>query len=162
MKRLVWIDVIVLASLYLVRVLIGGYAAAISISAWLLAFTLFVFVGLAVLKRYSELAGLAPGSSGGRAYRHDDAPVLLAFGSASSMVGVLVLAQYLNSDAVRALYAHEQVLWLACPVMVYWQARLWTLASRGLVRSDPLLFATSDPVSLACAAVMLALVVLAA
>jgi 4-hydroxybenzoate polyprenyltransferase len=160
LKRVIWLDVVVLAALHVLRVVIGGLATGIEISAWLLGFALFMFVGLAAMKRYAEMVRRGLGTPH-RAYRGEDHLALLALGGAASMVSVLVLAQYLNSSAVRTLYAHEQMLWLCCPVLIYWMGRLWTLSVRGALRSDPLLFAVRDGASWACAVAMALAIALA-
>jgi 4-hydroxybenzoate polyprenyltransferase len=160
LKRVIWLDVVVLAALHVLRVVVGGLATGIEISAWLLGFALFMFVGLAAMKRYAEMVRRGLGTPY-RAYGGTDHTALLALGGAASMVSVLVLAQYLNSAAVRSLYTHERMLWLCCPVLIYWLGRLWTLSARGVVRSDPLLFAVRDGASWACAVAMAVAIVLA-
>lgn len=147
LKRELWLDVLALAALYVLRVAAGAFAIAVPLSPWLLGFALFLFVGLAMMKRYGELAMANGEGLDGRAYRAIDAPVVLAFGAASALTAVVVLALYVQSDDVRALYARPQLLWLAAPALLYWQARLWTLAGRGLLRADPILFALRDPAS---------------
>jgi len=163
LKRVAWLDVLVLAALYTLRVLAGAFAIAVLPSEWLLAFAMFVFVSLAALKRYAELRAHGAGQLAGRGYLAGDAPMVLAFGAAAGVAAVLVLALYTSSDAVQPLYASPGWLWLACPLLWYWLARIWTLAHRGALRGDPVLFALRDGPSLAVAgafAVVLALAVL--
>jgi 4-hydroxybenzoate polyprenyltransferase len=150
LKREAVIDVIVLASLYVLRVYAGGTATAIEISNWLLAFALFVFVSLAFVKRCTELG--ATGRAAGRAYIEGDAQWILTAGVCSGYVAVLVLALYIQSPEVTALYARPRVLWLLCPVLMYWVTRTWLRASRGEVHDDPVLEALRDPASYACGA----------
>jgi 4-hydroxybenzoate polyprenyltransferase len=147
LKRVLWLDVLVLAALYVLRVAAGAYAIAVPLSPWLLGFALFLFFSLATLKRYGELAMATGDALDGRAYRVADAPVVLAIGASSALTAVLVFALYVQSDDVRALYARADVLWLVAPVLLFWLARLWTLAGRGEVRADPILFALRDPAS---------------
>lgn len=146
-KRVLWLDVLALAALYVLRVAAGAFALTVPLSPWLLGFALFLFVSLAALKRYGELAMAHGDGLDGRAYRAADAPVVLATGAASALTAVLVFALYVQSADVRALYTRPVVLWLAAPVLLYWLARLWTLAGRGAVRADPILFALRDPAS---------------
>ncbi len=154
-KRVLWLDVLVLASLYVLRVVAGALAIAVPISPWLLGFALFLFVSLACLKRFGELA-MAPGHGlAGRAYQAVDAPVLLAFGAAAALTAVVVFALYVQSPDVRVLYRQAVLLWLAAPVLLYWLARLWTLAGRGQLRADPILFALRDVNSYASGALLL-------
>lgn len=160
-KRLLWLDVLALAALYGLRVVGGAHAIAVLPSSWLLAFALFVFVSLGALKRYAELALAAGADLEGRAYRAADALPILALGAASGMTAVLVLALYVNSPEVRTLYRQPEWIWLMCPIVLYWLARLWTLAERGVVRADPLLFALRDPASLLAGASAVGVVLLA-
>jgi 4-hydroxybenzoate polyprenyltransferase len=154
-KRVLWLDVLALAALYVLRVAAGAFALGVPLSPWLLGFALFLFVSLATLKRYAELSMATGEALDGRAYRAADAPVVLAVGAASALTAVLVFALYVQSADVRALYARPVVLWLAAPVLLYWLARLWTLAGRGNVRADPILFALRDPASYLAALALL-------
>ena len=156
LKRKLLLDVFVLAGLYTGRVLAGGAAAGVAVSEWLLAFCIFFFLSLAFLKRYAELLHLRDGPARaqvrGRAYRVEDLGVIEAVGPASGYLAVLVLALYVNQspEAVR-LYRAPSLLWLVCPVMLYWVTRLWFLARRGAMNEDPILFALKDRVSLLAA-----------
>ena len=154
LKAVVGLDVLILAGLYALRLLAGGAATGVPVSEWLLAFSLFFFLGLAVLKRYAEMRlvadGVAPADNG-RGYHVRDAPLLLAFGVAAGMLAVLVFVLYVQSPAVAALYAHAQWLWLAAPPLLYWTLRVWLLAHRGEMDADPVLFAVKDPASYAVA-----------
>jgi 4-hydroxybenzoate polyprenyltransferase len=161
LKRVLWLDVLVLAGLYTLRVLAGAFAIAVVPSEWLLAFAMFVFVSLAALKRYAELRAHGAEQLAGRGYLAADAPTVLAFGAAAGVAAVLVLALYTSSDAVRALYGNPAWLWLACPLLWYWLARAWTLAHRGVLRGDPVLFALRDGPSLAVAGAFAAVLALA-
>lgn len=155
-KRMLWLDVMVLAALYVLRVAAGAYAIMVPLSPWLLGFAMFLFVSLASLKRYGELMMRTHDLLDGRAYRAVDAPAVLAIGASSALTAVLVLALYVQSADVRTLYATPQLLWLAAPVMLYWLARLWTLAGRGELRADPILFALRDGHSYAAGLALLA------
>lgn len=150
LKRALWLDVLALAALYTLRILAGAFAIAVEPSPWLLAFAVFVFFSLAALKRYVDLRD-GEGDLPGRAYRAGDAPAVLAFGAASAVAAVLVLALYLNSEQVRMLYASPVWLWPVCPALLYWLARVWTLAHRRELHADPVLFALRDPASIALA-----------
>jgi 4-hydroxybenzoate polyprenyltransferase len=151
-KRLMLLDVIVLALLYALRVVGGAAALGITISEWLLIFSVFVFASLALVKRYSELAarfdaGLADPMN--RDYRTSDLSVVAALAGASGLNAVTVFALYVSSPAVTALYAHPQRLWLICPVLMYWLTRTLMLAHRREMDDDPVVFALRDKVSLA-------------
>jgi 4-hydroxybenzoate polyprenyltransferase len=147
----VLLDVWVLAGLYTIRVIAGGMAVGVPISFWLLAFSVFFFLGLAMLKRYSELLQLMDDqneSTPGRGYRDIDAGVLLSLGPASGFASVLVLALYINSENVTSLYAHPELIWLVCPLVLFWTSRAWLVARRGEMHDDPIVYAIRDRGSL--------------
>ena len=149
-RRLALVDVMVLAGLYAVRVLAGGVATSIGLSFWLLGFSVFLFLSLALLKRYSDLL-LMEGSdlerSSGRGYRAGDEEGLAQSGLTSGYMSVLVLAFYINSDQVARHYVHPELIWLLCPLLLLWVNRVWLLARRGEVKKDPVLFALEDRAS---------------
>jgi 4-hydroxybenzoate polyprenyltransferase len=166
LKRKLLLDVFFLAGLYTHRVLAGGQAAEVDVSKWLLAFCIFFFLSLAFTKRYAELLRLQEEEAGeqirGRAYRLEDLEIMSGVGPASGYMSALVLALYVNqSDLVAKLYRSPSVLWLLCPVMLYWITRVWFLARRRKLTEDPILFAMRDKVSLMVVGVILLLLVLA-
>jgi 4-hydroxybenzoate polyprenyltransferase/phosphoglycolate phosphatase-like HAD superfamily hydrolase len=150
LKRKVLIDVVVLGGLYTIRVL-GGIAAGETIySPWLLMFSLFLFLGLATVKRCSELIALREAgkdATPGRGYRAADLAVLLPLGAAASYGAVLVVALYLSSEEVRVLYAHPNRIWLICPLLIYWLSRMLLKCNRNQLHDDPIIFAIRDKVS---------------
>lgn len=154
LKRLLLLDVICLAELYAHRVMAGAAAAAIVVSPWLLGFSVFFFLSLALAKRYVELgaAVASDGSLAGRAYLDGDRPILLAAGLSSGYLAVLVQALYLQGTEVVQLYAAPVWLWGIAPVLLYWITRVWFLAGRGSLHDDPVAFALRDRTSWACAA----------
>jgi len=157
LKRAAIIDCIVLAFLYTLRVIAGGAATGVVVSYWLLAFSTFMFLSLAWLKRYAELEALnLAGQSDikGRGYSVRDIPVILAFGVASGFMAVLVFALYLDSDAVNKLYVTPELGWIAIPVFMYFIGRIWLKAHRGEMNEDPLIFAFKDIPSLVSAALI--------
>jgi len=150
-KRVPLVDVLVLAGLYTVRILAGGAAAEVSISPWLGGFSLFFFLSLAFVKRYSELHNLQERRAipaNGRGYLLSDLDLLRSFGIASGYASVVVFTLYINSPAVTELYPHYQRLWLLAPVLIFWISRIWLLAGRGQMDEDPVIYATTDRVSL--------------
>jgi 4-hydroxybenzoate polyprenyltransferase len=151
-KRVPVLDVILLAALYTLRILAGSAAATIAPSFWLLAFSQFMFLSLALVKRYAEIDTTTRVSGDtliGRGYGRDDATLMLGLGPAAGFVAVLVLALYINSPESLVLYRHPQALWLICPLLLYWVTRVWFLTARGQMHEDPVVFAARDPVSLA-------------
>lgn len=146
LKRWLFLDVIVLSLLYSVRVLAGAAAVAITPSPWLLGFSLFIFLALAVVKRQTELAALLSAPAG-RAYIVNDLPVLAALGAASGFASVVVLTLYIESLESSLRYGSPERLWLLCPLLIYWLGRLTLLANRGDLDDDPLVFALRDRTS---------------
>jgi 4-hydroxybenzoate polyprenyltransferase len=151
LKAIVLVDTIVLAGLYTIRV-IAGYAATDLIpSFYLLAFALFLFFGLAMLKRFSELVDVRKRSvvsPPGRGYRAEDQEVVGVFGAVTSGLAILVLAFYINTDGVAQLYGHPQRLWGIVPVLLYWVSKVWLIAHRGEMHEDPVVYALTDRESL--------------
>jgi 4-hydroxybenzoate polyprenyltransferase len=151
LKQLVLVDCMALAILYTLRIVAGAAAISVELSFWLLAFSIFLFLSLAFLKRFAELkVHLLNGKfkAHGRGYFTDDAPLVQMFGIASGFMSVLVLALYLNSPEVLRLYAHPEWVWGNVPVMIFWVSWLWLRANRGEMHDDPVIFAVKDKVSL--------------
>jgi len=145
MKRWLMADLIVLVGFYVLRVLYGGLATGITVSVWLLAFSLFFFLSLAFVKRLSELrvqqqAHKLPG----RGYGPEDVNLIGALAGSSAYTSVLVFAFYINSPEVLPLYRHPQVLWAICVALIYWLTRLIMLSNRGQVHDDPIVYAFGD------------------
>ena len=163
-KSVVVLDVIVLASLYTIRVLAGGAAAQVQVSPWLLAFSMFLFFSLALIKRYSELRLLQMinrDGATGRDYAVSDMELWRSAGPAAGYLSVLVLALYVNSREVMVLYESPVALWLIGPCLLYWITRMWLLAHRGLIEGDPIVFTARDPVSYAVGCMVLLIIVAA-
>lgn len=147
LKQVAMLDVVVLAALYTLRIIAGAAAIAISPSFWLLSFSMFLFLSLAMVKRYAELETL--GHQGGttlqrRGYRLEDQALVRSQGAASGYLSVLVLALYINSEAGAALYREPRFIWLLCPLLLYWIGHIWFKAYRDEMHDDPLVFATRD------------------
>ncbi len=164
MKRIVLLDVFILALLYAARIFAGAVAAGVVASFWLLTFALFMFTSLALLKRYSELIALRTESLtlvNGRSYATADMQMISMFGIGSGYIAVLVVAMYIHGDLVRSLYAHPALLGAIAPVLLYWISRTWLIAHRGEMHDDPILFALKDRASIAVAALCLGIGLLA-
>jgi len=155
LKQIVLLDVFVLAGLYTIR-LVGGHEATghgkdgVPYSFWLLAFSMFIFLSLALVKRFTELAAVRQENRNvapGRGYIASDLELVAMLGIASGFLAVLVLALYVNSDDVMKLYRYPVLLLLVCPLLLYWISRVWLLAQRGRMHEDPIVFALRDPVS---------------
>ncbi len=157
LKKYALLDCLTLAALYTLRILAGAAAIAITVSFWLLAFSVFVFLSLAFIKRYAELyvqQHLGNTHAHGRGYETSDAPLIQTLGVASGYASVLVLAFYLQSESVQALYAQPELIWFAVPLMLYWVSYVWLKAHRGEMHDDPIVFATKDTTSLVVAGLL--------
>jgi 4-hydroxybenzoate polyprenyltransferase len=164
LKQIAVLDVLLLAGLYTLRVLAGVAASHVRFSTWLLAFSMFLFLSLAFLKRYAELSELQGGAAENlarRGYLRGDREWLGSMGGASGYLSVLVLALYINSQEVVALYGNPLLLWLICPLLLFWISRMWLLAHRGRIDQDPIVAAVRDPASYAIGA-LVALILYAA
>jgi 4-hydroxybenzoate polyprenyltransferase len=141
------LDVVILSGFYTLRLFAGGVASGITLSAWLLIFSVFFFFGLALVKRYAELLEIVQSlekSAAGRGYLALDLTKIGALGVSSGMISVLVLALYVQSPDVLLLYHHPKYLLLLCPLLIYWIGRIWTLANRGAITGDPIVFTLKD------------------
>jgi 4-hydroxybenzoate polyprenyltransferase len=160
-KKVVMVDVLALAGLYTVRIVAGAAATAIPLSFWLLMFAIFIFLSLAIVKRYAELYVMKQQGklkAKGRGYQVEDLALLQSLGGASGYLSILVLGLYVNSPDIAVMYKHPKIVWALVPVMLYWISRIWMETHRGRMHDDPLVFALKDRVSLltgALAAVVL-------
>jgi 4-hydroxybenzoate polyprenyltransferase len=157
LKRQVMVDVVVLAMLYTIRIVAGTAAIAGYLTFWLLAFSMFIFLSLALVKRYAELYSMKQRGlvkTRGRGYVASDLSLISSLGTSSGYLAVLVLALYIQDAKTTNLYRYPQVIWLACPLLLYWISRTWIIAHRGLMHDDPIVFAARDRVSLAVVALV--------
>jgi len=161
LKRIVMLDVVMLAMLYTVRVVAGAAAIMVPLTFWILAFCMFIFLSLAFVKRYTELRDARErgrkGAAPGRGYVVQDFELLASLGGSAGYLSVLVLALYINDGASQALYNHPKLMWAACPLLLFWLSRVWLLAHRGQMHDDPIVFALRDRTS-RCIGVLFALV----
>jgi 4-hydroxybenzoate polyprenyltransferase len=152
LKRFMAVDVVALASLYTVRIIAGAAALSLPLTFWILGFSVFIFLSLALVKRYAELhEARIQGKkerAKGRGYYPSDLEMISSLGAASGYMAVMVLALYIQDDATRTLYSQPQIIWLACPVLLFWITRIWLLTHRGEIHDDPVIFAAKDKVSL--------------
>ncbi|MEL7044814.1 MAG: UbiA family prenyltransferase, partial [Pseudomonadota bacterium] len=147
LKRAALVDVLTLAGLYTLRVIAGAAAVTVTPSFWLLAFSMFLFLSLAMVKRFTELLALREQNrkqTPGRGYSPLDVDTIAQFGSSSAYMAVLVLALYINSETVQDLYTHPELIWLLCPLLLYLLTRIWLMARRGEVDEDPVVFVIRD------------------
>jgi 4-hydroxybenzoate polyprenyltransferase/phosphoserine phosphatase len=152
LKGLLLVDAVVLAGLYTLRIVAGAAVIDVDLSFWLLLFSVFIFLSLAFVKRYTELDALRRQQglrAAGRGYEVQDLPVLQSLGTAAGYLSILVLALYINSPDVEALYHRPSALWILCVLVLFWISRVWMKAQRGAMPDDPVVFALKDPVSIA-------------
>ncbi len=148
LKRVKMVDILVLASLYTIRIVAGAAAVNVPLSAWLLAFSMFFFLSLSLVKRYADLVSLKQtgigGSIPGRQYHTRDYHLIQRLGLISGSLAVLVLVLYIGSDDALALYTHTGLLWLLVPLILIWICRVWWAAHENKIHSDPVLFVIKD------------------
>jgi 4-hydroxybenzoate polyprenyltransferase len=165
LKQFALVDVIFLAGLYALRIYAGAVAIRITPSEWLLLFSMFIFLSLALMKRFAELRSLSVVSHEpalGRGYYAADVEHIASIGTASGYIAVLVLALYVNSPDVARLYKQPMLLWLTCPLILYWISRGWLLSYRGRMNEDPVVFALKDQRSYVLGALIGTIMLLAA
>ena len=139
-KKVVLLDVMVLASLHTLRIVAGAAAISSGQSLWLVTFSMFLFISLAYIKRYAELTimrATVGDQATARGYQLADAELLASKGTASGYVAVLVLALYIASVTPSVEYSRHQLIWLVCPLLLYWVGYLWLIAHRGKMHHDP-------------------------
>lgn len=163
LKAVMSLDVVTLASLYTLRIAAGAVAIGVPLSFWLLTFSIFLFLSLAYLKRYTELAAaIRPGVLlKGRGYTSFDLDIVAMSGVSAGMVSILVLALFIHDVAGEGRYAAPELLWPVCLILLYWINRTWLMARRGEVEGDPVAFAIKDRRSLALGGLMAGLLVAA-
>jgi 4-hydroxybenzoate polyprenyltransferase len=147
LKELVLIDVLMLALLYTLRILAGSIATSVVTSFWLMAFSVFIFFSLALVKRCSELVTMdEKGKMGtyGRDYRVEDLRVLWPLGIGSALAAVVMFGLFISAPETIIRYATPEMLWLIAIALIYWQSRLWIMTSRGQMHDDPVIFAITD------------------
>jgi 4-hydroxybenzoate polyprenyltransferase len=146
LKKVVIVDVLVLAGLYSIRVVAGGAAADVVVSPWLLMMTLFVSTSLAFVKRFTELNAmpLDDATVMRRGYQREDMDLIRVVGPAIGLLSVVVLTLYIAGDDVQRLYRTPQWLWLCVPIIMFWVIDIWRQALRGLVHDDPIIHVARD------------------
>ncbi len=159
LKKVALVDVLMLSGLYTLRLLAGGAATGTQISTWLAGFSIFLFLSLAMVKRFSELENLRErglAATHGRGYLATDIEQIRSFGTSSATAAVVVFSLYISHPDVAALYKHSGRLWFIVPLMLFWLYRVWLLGSRGEMDGDPVIFALRDRISLLVGACVLA------
>lgn len=164
LKERALIDVLTLSLLYTLRIIAGSVAIGIPASSWLLAFSAFIFLSLALVKRCAELVSLeqtGQEEAPGRDYRVGDLAVLWPLGVGAALSAVVVFGLFISAEETRQRYATPELLWLVALGLVYWLARLWIKTSRGKMDDDPLVYAIRDSGSLMAVSFMIAVTLVA-
>jgi 4-hydroxybenzoate polyprenyltransferase len=165
LKRIPLLDTLVLAGLYTLRILAGAAAIVVVPSVWLLSFSMFFFLSLALAKRHSELLEMDDAGTQsvipGREYIAEDRHTLISQGSAAGYAAVLVLALYIDSAEVVTRYRHPELIWLICPLILYWINKLWLSSARRQINEDPVVWAFRNRVSRIAATLSVAILLAA-
>lgn len=147
LKRVVLLDVFLLATLYTIRIFAGAAAIQVPVSSWLTAFALFFFLSLAMVKRFTELRRLKQSDQAaahGRGYTVHDSELIAHIGITSGCISAFILALYISSPEIYSLYVTPWLLWALIPLLLFWISRVWLLAHRGELDEDPTTFAVKD------------------
>ena len=158
MKKYIGIDVILLASLYTIRIIAGAAVIGVTVSFWLLSFSMLVFFSLALVKRCAEIKSLEKQGqfqAKGRDYNREDYALLQSFGASSALLSILTFIFYTQSELLVEHYDQPQLLWLIIPSLAYWLLRMWIKTNRGEMHDDPIVFSLKDRGSL----IMISLIV---
>jgi 4-hydroxybenzoate polyprenyltransferase len=146
LKRLAVVDVLALATLYCARIFAGAAAIGVVVSPYLLAFSLFFFLSLALMKRHVALAASEGSNRLARtAYGKRDSALLLMTGVAAALASCALLALYINDASVRVRYSRPDLLWGVWLALLYGVLRGWLAANRGRLDEDLISAAIRDP-----------------
>ncbi len=148
LKRIAILDIVTLAALYTMRIIAGTFAFGVLLTFWMLAFSMFIFLSLSLVKRYAELFEQRNQGKNeivkGRGYYTSDLEMLSSLGASAGYLSIMVLALYIQDKTTVALYSHPKIIWFACPILLYWISRIWILTHRGQMHEDPVVFAIKD------------------
>jgi 4-hydroxybenzoate polyprenyltransferase len=147
LKKIAILDVLVLAFLYTLRIIAGAFVIGVPLSFWLISLSLFLFTSLAFIKRYSELLPLKNECNvevKGRGYLSEDLTMIASMGVSASHCSVLVAALYVQDAHTAVLYRTPQIIWLVCPILLYWVSYMWLMTIRGRLHEDPIAYALKD------------------
>lgn len=160
LKKMYLLDMITLSLLYTIRLISGGIVSDTIISPWLFSFSMFIFLSLGAMKRYTELKGLSESENTktrGRDYYVEDIPLIGIIGISSGMVSTLVFTLYIVNPEVLTLYKNPVYLYFITPIVLYWILRMWFLSHRSMMNDDPIVFAIKDKTSYLIAFIVLIL-----
>ena len=153
LKKFIIIDLLILSSLYTLRIMGGGFITDISVSIWLLSFSIFFFISLASVKRRIELINVEKFKKkeiSGRGYTPSDKKIINFISVSSGFISILVLIFYINSPQVLKLYSYPDILWGMCLIMLFWISRMIVNSNKGRIKDDPIIYAIKDKISYVC------------
>ena len=163
-KKWFLFDILMLVSLFLLRIYAGGLITNIPLSHWLIFFAIGFFMGLACIKRITELnrhPEITNHSSHRRYYRHQHQTILYLLGSTSSLVALSTLYTYINSYDAKQLYQYPAILMVSLFLITCWLGTIWIKTTTKKIHDDPILFALRDKASIVLCSLILISVVLA-
>ena len=147
LKKLVILDILTLSSLYLLRLICGGTLSEITISNWLLTFSVFFFLFLASVKRWVELNKLNTEVISGRGYQISDKSFVTNLSYFSGLISILVICLYIESQQALTLYNQSKLLWFIPIILLYWVLETLFKVERGLIDEDPVKYALKSKTS---------------
>jgi len=145
LKRMRWVDIAVLASLYTLRVVAGAAATGVEASLYMLIFIFPIFITLGCVKRMTELAQAVNDEPlPGRGYGRRDMGDLVNVSGLGMVFALLIFFLYSRSDQALTLYPTQWLLWVAMVPMAAWVVRMIRLGYHGKQDYDPIVFALKD------------------
>lgn len=147
-KTMLIVDVITLSGLFCYRVFLGAYILNLEANLWFLLSIGFLFLSLALGKRFLELNSSIDKNNkktqlSGRGYQIQDIPFILSAGLAASFVSIIVILIYLMMTMSAVIKSDLSII-IIITAITWWVMRFWVLVSRGRVNDDPIIFAIKD------------------
>ena len=152
-KKYIYVDLLILSMLYTLRIIAGGVITDISVSIWLLSFSVFFFISLASVKRQIEIMNLKKVNEkkiSGRGYSLQNENTINKISIFSGCISILVLIFYINSPQILKLYSSPIFLWGMAFMMFFWITRIIYIAKKGKIKDDPIVYAINDKISYLC------------
>ena len=163
-KKLIFIDLLVLSSLYTLRIIGGGLVSDINVSFWLISFSIFFFTSLAAIKRLIEVINIKKLNGKkilGRGYSIGNKKILNIIAVTSGIISVLVLILYVNSSQIIQIYSSPNILWFMNFIMLFWILRIIVISNKKIIKDDPIMFAIKDLTSYICLISILCIILIA-
>jgi 4-hydroxybenzoate polyprenyltransferase len=143
LKHVVLIDIFIIASGFMLRVLAGAKAIQVEASEWLVICTLFLSLFLAIAKRRSEINHLGRGET--RKVLDDYTPALVNLIMHVSVAGsIMSYTLYTVSDHAH-LFFHTNKFIYTVPIVMYGIFRYLYLDEKQQVAENPVSVILRDP-----------------